>query len=99
MWFKALRPRKESVKISPAMKGLPDMCEKLAKTCVLHYLGGPWLFQQPFPISWDPVKQKWDFVCSTSPLEWGTDSKRIFYFEPSPRRCQMFPIHGAQLCG
>jgi len=51
-----LRARKESLKPSPTMKGLPDMCEKLAKTCVLNYLGGLRLSQQPFVISWDPVK-------------------------------------------
>lgn len=85
-----LRPGKESLKPSPTMKGLPDMCEKLAKTCVLNYLGGLWLSQQQFSISWDPVKQKWSFVCSISPIEWGTYSKRICVLGPALEDAKLF---------
>lgn len=85
-----LRPREESLKPSPTMKGLPDMCEKLAKTCVLNYLGGLWLSQQPFAISWDPVKQKRSFVCSISPVEWGTYSKRICVLGPALEDARLF---------
>lgn len=87
-----LRPGKESLKPSPSMKGLPDMCEKLAKTCVLNYLGGLWLSQQPFAISWDPVKQKWSFVRSTSAVERGTYSERICVLGPALEDAKLFQL-------
>lgn len=87
-----LRPRKKFLKPSPTTKGLPDMCEKLAKTCVLNYPGGLWLSQQSFAISWDPVKQKLSLYPALGPIEWGTYSKRICVLGPALEDTKVFQL-------
>lgn len=62
-----LRLEKESLKPSPTVRGLPDMCEELATMCVLNYLGGPGLSQKPLTMSLDPVEQELNSVCSIIP--------------------------------
>lgn len=62
-----LRLGKESLKLSPTVRGLPDMCEKPATTCVPNYLGSLLLSQQPLKISWDPVEKELNSVFSIIP--------------------------------
>lgn len=67
-----LRPTKESLKPSPALKDLPDMCEKLAKNMCVTLPWWPVTYPTTISNYLGSSKTEMKFLCSISPTEWAT---------------------------